>query len=69
MHRVLGHSDVAPARKKDPARFLWHSLPTCVGPLRSRLIVRGETLKLGSSISDNVASMQTAFAHSVQHPD
>src|SRR6201986_5491433 len=63
-HRVLGHSDVAPTRQKDPGeKFPWHSMANSgVGHwVQPAPIVRGETIKLGT-ISDDVRNLQVALA-------
>jgi N-acetylmuramoyl-L-alanine amidase len=63
-HRIVGHSDVAPARKKDPGeKFPWHSLAgSGVGHwVRPAPIVAGDVLKTDSE-GDDVRALQQSLA-------
>jgi N-acetylmuramoyl-L-alanine amidase len=64
LHRVLAHSDVAPARKQDPGeKFPWHSLAhSGVGLwVEPAPIVPGHPLEAGA-VGDDVSYLQQALA-------
>lgn len=70
-HRVLGHSDIAPDRKKDPGeKFPWRLLASSgVGHwVRPARIVRGEALAPGSTGEPVMAMQEQLFEYGYAVP-
>lgn len=70
-HRVLGHSDIAPSRKKDPGeKFPWRLLASSgVGHwVRPARITAGPSLMPGSSGSDVQAMQNKLFSYGYAIP-